>query len=337
MKEKLRDEYNRILKYSKENGLPDGMVKQSADYASGLWEMYEPLLRRIPMEFSEKVVVDFGCKYGHLLPLFLVMGATEAIGIDVVDEYLEAGRLVLEELYCSAKIISCKSGYIPLQPESVDIVFMNEVISHVNPGYLETVYLETSRILRKGGILYISDGNNFGNAECRKSLISLYNAWENGPDGTETDRDVVTKCFLTRRIEIITARHPDLGKSEVDYLAKNTSGLFGEFLETVIDEYVETGKLIERPYREGICPTNPSSTGEVMERGFYPVQVELALSNCGFHSYQVKNRPALKRSGLIGTLKGLYLWGGYVIKRIVKPNFERTESANFQIIGIKQS
>jgi SAM-dependent methyltransferase len=313
MKEKLREEYNRVLKYSKEKGLPDGMIKQSADCASGLWESYEPLLRRIPMEFSNKVVVDFGCKYGHLLPLFLAMGAKEAIGIDVEDEYVEAATSVFENLYSSIEIIRSRNGYIPLQPESVDIVFMNEVISHVNPAYLETVYLETSRILRKGGILYISDGNNVGNAECRKSLIPLYDAWENGPDGTKTDRDVVTKCFLNRRTEIIRNRHPDLDKSEVDYLAKNTSGLFGEFLNTVIDEYVETGKLIERPYRKGICPTNPCSSGVLMEKGFDPLQIELALSSYGLKSYQVKSKPKFRRIGLIGRL-----------------------SANFQIIGIKQ-
>jgi SAM-dependent methyltransferase len=338
MKEKVRQEYNRILEYCKDKGLADEVISQAADYASGLWESYLPLLEDIPADFENKTVVDFGCKYGLLLPLFLCMGAKEAIGIDAVDEYLEVGRFVLEDLYPSIRIVDCTDGYIPLQPESIDIVFMNEVISHVNPAYLDTVYLETSRILKKGGIVYISDGNNIENLEYRKSLIPFYEAWENGPDGTKTDRDVVSKCFRNQRMEIIKEKYLNLSDSEIDYLARNTSGLFGQFFIKVIDEYVKTGILIERPYRKGICPTNPSSPGAVIERGFFPIQVELSLSNYGFSCYQVKKKTVVfTRSDLLGRLRDLYYLGKHFIKMLVKPGFARKASVGFQIIGIKEN
>jgi SAM-dependent methyltransferase len=336
MEDKVCQEYERILEYCKNTGLHEDVIKQAGDYASGLWKSYLPLLADIPGEFKNKTVVDFGCKYGFLLPVFLIMGAKEAIGIDAVDEYLEAGRLVFENLYASIMLVDCTNGYIPLQPESVDIVFMNEVISHVNPAYLDTVYQETSRILKKDGIVFISDGNNIENPESRKSLISLYEAWENGPDGTKTDRDVVTKCFRKQRMEIIKEKYPDLDDAEIDYLAKNTSGLFGEFLISVIDEYVKTGILIERPYRKGICPTNPSSPGAVIERGFFPIQVELSLSCYGFSCYEVKKKAIFTRSGSLGKLKDLYYLGKHFIKILVKPGFARKESVGFQIIGIKE-
>jgi SAM-dependent methyltransferase len=254
------------------------------------------------------VVVDFGCKYGHLLPWFVVAGVSEAIGVEVEDSYVEEGRSIFEALYANVRILKEEQGCIPLQPDTVDFVLVNEVISHVNPTYLDMVYAEIARVLKSGGRVLISDGNNIANAECQAALTPLYEAWENGPDGTKTDRDTVSESYLTRRRKIIQSRHPRLDPTRVDFLARNTSGLFGDFLIRVIDEYVQTGELIRRPYRRGVCPTNPSPSGVVMERGFHPVQVELALASYGLEAWQV-----------------------------LPPGAQRGDSANLTVIGVKRA
>ena len=236
-------------------------------------------------------VADIGCKYGHTLPLFLARGAARAIGIDVEEEYLTVGRRIVGDIYPSVAFVQSERGFLPLPPDSVDFVLMNEVISHVNPTMLPTLYSEIARILRPKGQVLISDGNNIANLDCALDLVQVYDAWENGPEGRNTGRDVVDGAFINLRKEIIRNRHPSLPPDRVDYLATNTSGLFGDYFSAVIDRFVATGELVERPYRRGLCPTNPAASGVVMEWGFRPEAVVLALAAYGLAARAVTPVP----------------------------------------------
>jgi hypothetical protein len=186
---------------------------------------------------------------------------------------------------------------VPLQPESADLAIMNEVISHIHPSYLPVVYSEMARILTPGGILFISDGNNLGNPEYASShLYPLYEALENGPDGTRVGDVQVQSCFINQRKRIIQVRHPDMSIDEVDYLARNTSGLFGDYLDEVIDCFAIKGDLVRRPYRKGSAPVYPDS-GQVEENGFYPEGVVFDLVRTGFDcSPSAGNRIVLEAS-----------------------------------------
>jgi len=302
----IENEYKRLMAFCQSKELPEYMLNISQEWSQGIWKMYWALLEKVKTGFEGKSVVDFGCKYGHLLPMLVAQGAKEAIGIDAEDSYVEAGQAVFEILYPNVRILKSEFGYIPLQPETIDIIVANEVISHINPGYLETVYVEFARILKPGGILLISDGNNLENKQCLGTLLPFYEAWENGPDGMKTDRDTVVESYLTRRKKIIKAHHPDLEPACVEELALNTSGLFGDFLLRVIDEYVRSGELIRRPYRRGVCPTNPGSTGVVIERGFFPLQVEMSLASYGIDCYLASRQQPEKAEGCVERLKDIY-------------------------------
>jgi SAM-dependent methyltransferase len=312
------------------------MVKQSVAWQQGLWKTYWHLLQLAPFPLKGKVAVDFGCKYGHLLPLLIVMEVDQAIGIDIEDTYIEAGRMVFEKLYPKVKLLKSDQGYIPLQPETVDFVLVNEVISHINPSYLETFYAEIARILRRKGTVLISDGNNLENIQCQKNLVSFYESWENGPDGTKTDRDTVLECYLTRRTKMILARYPDLDQQRVDYLAENTSGLFGDFLIRTIDDYVKTGELIRRPYRRGVSPTNPNASGVVMERGLDPSQIMMSFENYGLRCKRILSRPVFNRSGFKGLLREAPAYVRHRVKSVVFPGLQKMKAQGFQMIGMKE-
>jgi len=290
---KILKEYRRVLVYCQTHPVPDYMLEISRQWAEeNLWKEYWEIIQATPYDYDGKVVVDFGCKYGHLLPMFMALGAKVAIGVEVEKNYIEPALELFHEMYSDIKIVRSEEGYIPLQPETVDFVLLNEVISHVNPAFLETVYAEIGRILKPGGMVLVSDGNNIGYGPRADGLIYLWDAWENGPDGAKTSRDTVIKSYLTRRKEIICARHPQLDKAQVDYLAENTSGLWGAFLLKTIDEYAVSGALIRRTYRRGACPTNPNASGVMMERGFYPLQVIRALESYGFDAQDIHSAPA---------------------------------------------
>jgi hypothetical protein len=65
----VRDEYRWFLDCCKRHSVPEYMLQQSLFGDQDLWRIYERLLSVIPFSLGEKGVVDFGCKYGGLLPV----------------------------------------------------------------------------------------------------------------------------------------------------------------------------------------------------------------------------------------------------------------------------
>jgi 2-polyprenyl-3-methyl-5-hydroxy-6-metoxy-1,4-benzoquinol methylase len=268
-------------------GATPGFISRTADYAAGAWNYDNQLLSLVATPLKGKTVLDFGAKYGHTIPLLFALGAAGVIAVDVEDEYLNTGKSVLGATYAKSQYLRSERGLLQLQPQTVDLVIVNEVISHINFAYLETFYSEVARILRLKGHVLISDGNNLANEAMRNGLPDVWDAWENGPQGRKTERDVVAVPYIERRARIARQRQPALTESEIDYLAKNTSSLFGEMLANTIDEFSATKKLIERPYRYGTCPTNPGPGGVVMERPFHPADVIRSLEANALTAKQV--------------------------------------------------
>jgi len=319
---------------------PDYFHYFSKAMAEGLWKDYEVLLRQFPGSLEGKDVVDFGCKYGHVIPQAIAMGAQSAVGIDVMDDYVCTAKRVFGPRFPNARFYRTDECLIPLPSNSADYLLANEVISHINPMFLETFYAEASRILRIGGSILISDGNNLANHPCQRALVPLYQSWENGPAGVKTDRDVVTEPYLDARRRLIREQCPEIPSSTVEYLAVNTSGLFGKQFQRVVDDYIQGRGFVERPYRQGMYPTCPITSGVVMERGFYPQQVELALRCYGVDAEQLLDGTVpIEWRGLSWKRK---------VKRILVHKYQslrrltqsverrRGEMAGFQILGIKR-
>jgi SAM-dependent methyltransferase len=337
MKSDIQSEYERLKVESRGRGASEHFMSFSALFADQqIWKSYQWLLGLVPRPVDGCDVVDIGCKYGHIMPLLFAEGARSAIGIDVEDVYLKPATDIIGDLWRQARFMKSEQGYLPIEPGSVDLVLINEVISHVNPGHLPILFSEIARILRVGGYVLISDGNNIANADCRKDLVDVYDAWENGPDGRKTGRDVVEDSFLDLRRRQIRAWYPELASDRVEDAALNTSGLYGDYFRTMIDRYVSGHDFVARPYRRGDCPTNPSNGGVVMEFGFYPQQVEMALASYGIRAHQVESAPHMQWSTPKRALGSAYLVFRYHLNRTIRPEAYRGASWGFQILGVKE-
>ena len=147
MKSDIQAEYNRLKEVSSRPGASDHFRQFSALFADQqLWKGYLWLLDMVPRSIDGCDVVDIGCKYGHLLPLLIGKGARSAIGVDVDDSYLRLGKNIIGAHWPQASFVKSERGFLPIKSDSIDVVIVNEVISHVNPGYLPTMFSEMGRI-----------------------------------------------------------------------------------------------------------------------------------------------------------------------------------------------
>jgi hypothetical protein len=146
---------------------------------------------------------------------------------------------------------------------------------------------------------------------------------------------VVNVSFRERRKELIAGLHPQLGADELDYLADNTSGLFGERLATEVNKYLCKDGWVARAYRAGTCPTNPGSGGVVMERALHPIQVELPLAELGIRARQVYASDRVGGASLRNRLGRFFRNAKLAWLKIFSPNSLRGRTWAFQILGTK--
>ena len=333
---KLAEAYDHALKLCELQKQDEWMTyakEEIARYRDGAALEQYPKFKQYASYIEDNAVLDVGCKYGHLSPIFVSHGARKIICMDVIPEYIDIGKKLFSNESNSISFLLADGPFLPIEPETVGFVYMNEVISHINPMYLDTMLAEIGRILRPDAAILISDGNNLLNEYSRKTLLNLYRCWEQAEPGTQTDRDVVTESFASRRKKQIALYAPELPSSELELLAKNTSGLWGEHLKSAIDNYTKTKALIHRPYRSATCPTAPEAGGAVMERGFYPEQIIMSLWNQGLSAWEIRSSPTSK--GWRGFIKRFCYHILPILERIVWIIRQRLSSPVMQVIAVK--
>lgn len=116
-------------------------------------------------DLHDKVVLDVGSGFGLSLVTYALLGAREAHGIDYAPEVVDAVARYLPKL--PRHLAGCihnrhrDAAAIPYAPNTFDILFSVEAVSHYL--HVKGFLAEAARVLKPGGLLLISDGNNRAN------------------------------------------------------------------------------------------------------------------------------------------------------------------------------
>lgn len=234
---------------------------------------------------KDKVVLDAGCGFGLISLLFCSLGA-KVIGIDLNPEkVLVAHRIcaVLGLKPANLQFIRGDLINMPFGTEEFDVIICNEVISHVRN---KTIFLnELRRVLRRHGLLHISDGNNSLDFIGRVKRRTLWRKAELGPvDIKRLRQNDIPLPWLAVRARLIKTHYPNLSTELVVKLAIESAGLCGGEIEQAVEEYLRTGKISKSPnfkYR------NPL-TGEYPEMEFNPLKIIKQLDHMLFSAKLLK-------------------------------------------------
>lgn len=105
-------------------------------------------------DIISKKVLDIGCGFGWFELSAEKRGAEKIIGIEFDEKDLETGKK-----YIQSEKIEFKQGSaieIPFLEESFDTVVSWEVIEHIPKNTENKMFQEANRVLRKGGVFYLS-------------------------------------------------------------------------------------------------------------------------------------------------------------------------------------
>lgn len=106
-----------------------------------------------------KVILDVGCGRGELLVRCAQRGA-RIIGFDLSDTALKISKQMVA-LFLDAhqrkhvEILRTRASRLPFTNSSFDILFMADIVEHLNPTALTDALKEAHRVLKQGGYLII--------------------------------------------------------------------------------------------------------------------------------------------------------------------------------------
>jgi ubiquinone/menaquinone biosynthesis C-methylase UbiE len=246
-------------------------------------------------------VLDAGCGYGLLLVVCGFEGAGEMQGIDIDSRAIafanEYKRLLPSNIAERLVIRSGDVTRLPFPDASFDIVTAVEAISH----YLDVSQglTEIARVLRPGGALVVSDGNNGRNRRYARMIRELWVAAEEGPGDRIIGTHSVGKPYRDRRADLIRELSPDLTDAAVSELAAATAGYVRDEIREAVEAYDRAGTTPPAKRQDGGPPVDPD--GATHERLFDPYELAATLEEHGFEHVRVRGywggaggRPAVR-------------------------------------------
>ncbi len=209
------------------------------------------------LEAEGRDVLDLGAGFGLEALLVAIHGAKRVVATEIDHDMVVVGRHLAERM--DPPMTNFESEYgdgiaMEFPSESFDGVMANCVISHVRD--LEGFLSEANRLLRPGGIFFLSDENNSLYLPARSRRRRGWRQMEAEPDGP----------YFAARRATIGEHFPKLTGNELLEAVRQTRGLVGEEILSAVRERQATGRVPARPaflYRHPV-------DGQYPERELHP-------------------------------------------------------------------
>lgn len=241
------------------------------------------LLKFGGVDVGGKTMLDAGCGFGFALLVLRYLGASHAFGVDTSESMLRTIRAYLpllpDEISSRIQIAEASAADLPYPDNSFDLILSNEAISHYRD--VGAFIGEAARVLRRGGTLLISDGNNGRNPRIRRKTQALWEEFETGKPSKLGSKHERAGSYRLRREEIIRGTFPGLSDDVVADLVLRTSFMSRDEVITAVRNYEEGGARPESFYDKSDAPVDPNS-GAVHERLFDPHQLAARITASGF-------------------------------------------------------
>ncbi|MCP3689080.1 MAG: class I SAM-dependent methyltransferase [Gammaproteobacteria bacterium] len=114
-------------------------------------EFFEQLL-----SLDNKNILELGCGKADITRMIATSGVNRAVTAMEVDEVQHNRNLQIDDLP-NVKFMFAGSESIPLEDDTIDVVFMFKSLHHVPVELMDTALMETCRVLKPGGLAYISE------------------------------------------------------------------------------------------------------------------------------------------------------------------------------------
>jgi len=190
------------------------------------------------LEAEGKDVLDLGAGFGIEALLVAIYGARRVVATEIDHDMVAVGTYLAEKIHPPATHFESKYGDgigMEFPSASFDGVMANCVISHVRD--LEGFLAEANRLLRPGGIFFLSDENNSLYLPARGRRRRGWKSMEHEPDGP----------YFAARRAMIGERFPGLSSNQLLEAVRQTRGLWGEGVEAGVRELLETGRVKRTP------------------------------------------------------------------------------------------
>ena len=229
-----------------------------------------------------KVIVDAGSGFGMVSNLLAHWGAARVLAVEVhtpmATTHARVNAAHFPEIAGRVSIVRGDADHMPLRTASADMVLSIEAISHY---YDVDAFLdECARVLKPGGLVVVSDGNNGANPRIRAHVVEFWDRLENGPEGP-FGSETVPEPMVKRRARILSERFPQLTAARVDELARLTSGMDRAQIEAAVSAHLAGGPAPASRYARGVCPREPE-WGYVLEQLFDGRELAARLERRGF-------------------------------------------------------
>jgi len=239
------------------------------------------LLKCAKINTANKKLLDAGSGFGPLSLAFYILGIPKIHAIDIYQPMVETFKKIIDFLDLKNNVFTvvCDVAKTSYKDNFFDIIVSNESISHYLdvPGFIQ----ESHRILKKGGILIISDYNNGANPKVRRRNYEIWNAFENGPPTDNIHGHQVEKPYIDIRKEIVEQHFPHLNKGEIEMIAKGTSFMTKDEVVNAAKRYVERKIKPTSFYDRRKCPIHPL-VNQYIEALFNPYELKKDLEKFGF-------------------------------------------------------